>query len=119
MIVTIELDNVEFRAYHGCYDLENKVGNNFRVDLTVTADIGDAAEEDDVNAGVNYLLLYDIVEEQMKIISKTVENVGMRVVDEILNRFSQVLEVKVRVCKLAPPLGGKAEKVCVVISKSR
>ena len=119
MIVTIELDNISFRAYHGCYDLENKVGNNFRVDLTVIADIGDAALNDDVTAGVNYLLLYDLVEEQMKIISNTIEHVGMRVVSEIISRFDQVLEAKVRVCKLAPPLGGKAEKVCATISKCR
>ena len=119
MIVTIELDNISFRAYHGCYDLENKVGNNFRVDLTVVADIGGAAQSDDVTAGVNYLLLYDLVEEQMKIISNTIENVGLRVVDEILNRFDQVLDAKVRICKLSPPLGGKAEKVCVVISRAR
>ena len=119
MIVTIELDNISFRAYHGCYDLENKVGNNFRVDLTVIADIGDAAVEDDVNAGVNYLLLYDLVEEQMKIVSNTIECVGARVVEQVISRFDQVLEAKVRVCKLAPPLGGRAEKVCVTISKSR
>lgn len=119
MIITIELDNVEFRAYHGCYDLEKKVGNNFRVDLSVVADIGDAAANDDVCATVNYLLLYDLLEEQMKIVSDTVENVGLRIVDEILGRFDQVSEAKVRVCKLAPPLGGKAEKVCVIISKAK
>ena len=27
MLYTIELHQMEFRAYHGCYDLEQKVGN--------------------------------------------------------------------------------------------
>ena len=29
MIFTIRLENMEFRAAHGCYDLEKKVGNRF------------------------------------------------------------------------------------------
>jgi len=36
----IVLDRMEFRAFHGCYELERKVGNRFTVDLTVTAELG-------------------------------------------------------------------------------
>ena len=42
----IVLQRMEFRALHGCYELERKVGNRFTVDLEITACLGDAAAED-------------------------------------------------------------------------
>ena len=41
MLYDIELTRMEFRAYHGCYDLEQQVGNRFTVDLVITAELGD------------------------------------------------------------------------------
>ncbi len=34
---TITLERMEFHAFHGCYDLEQQVGNRFEVDLTLRA----------------------------------------------------------------------------------
>ena len=61
----IDLEGMEFRAYHGCYDLEREVGNRFNVRLAITAELGDAADEDDVERTVNYLTVYETVREQM------------------------------------------------------
>ena len=49
----IVLQRMEFRALHGCYELERKVGNRFTVDLEITACLGDAAAEDSVEQTVN------------------------------------------------------------------
>ncbi len=35
----IVLSRMEFRALHGCYELERKVGNRFTVDLELTAEL--------------------------------------------------------------------------------
>ena len=40
----IILERMEFRALHGCYELERKVGNRFTVDLELTAELGDVAK---------------------------------------------------------------------------
>ena len=42
----IVLNRMEFRAFHGCYDLEQQVGNRFTVDLEITAEPGEVASED-------------------------------------------------------------------------
>ena len=55
MLYDIELTRMEFRAFHGCYDLEQKVGNRFTVDLVITAERGAAPERDDVTRPVNSL----------------------------------------------------------------
>ncbi|MFI3331026.1 MAG: dihydroneopterin aldolase [Rikenellaceae bacterium] len=117
MITTIELENMQFRAYHGCYDLEKQVGNNFQVDLKIDAEIGEAAQRDEVAQTLNYLEVYDLVCAQMKITSNIVENVALRIVDALYEKFPQIKKVTIKVSKLAPPLGGKVEKVSVTLTR--
>ncbi|MDE5962670.1 MAG: dihydroneopterin aldolase [Alistipes sp.] len=113
----IILDRMEFRAFHGCYDLERKVGNRFTVDLTVTAELGRVAEEDSVEQAVNYLTAYEIVREQMKITQRTIERVATNIIDALYTAFPQIVHVRCTVSKLAPPLGGKVARVSVVLER--
>ena len=54
-LTVIELENMEFQAFHGCYPLEQVVGNRFLVNVTIEADLSLAAESDDVADTINYL----------------------------------------------------------------
>ena len=113
----IELDRMEFRAYHGCYALEREVGNRFTVDLELTTELGVVAEEDCVEKAVNYLSVYELVREVMKIKQRTIERVAMNIIGALYTDFPQITHIKIRVSKLAPPLGGKLEKVSVVLEQ--
>jgi len=113
----IVLDRMEFRAFHGCYELERKVGNRFTVDLTVTAELGRVAEEDSVEQAVNYLTAYEIVLERMQITQHTIERVAANIIDALYVAFPQIVHVRCTVSKLAPPLGGKVAKVSVVLER--
>ena len=117
MEYTIELDRMEFRALHGCYELERKVGNRFTVDLSVTAELGRVAEEDSVEQAVNYLTVYEIVRAQMQVTQRTIERVAANIIDALYAAFPQIRHVRCRVSKLAPPLGGKVARVSVVVEK--
>ncbi len=117
MKVLIELENMEFKAYHGCYDLEKKVGNRFRVDVAIETEAGEAAQTDDLRKSVNYLTVYEIVRGQMEITSNILEHVALRIADAIREQFPATDRVTVKVSKLAPPLGGKIERVSVTLSK--
>lgn len=117
MRATIELEKMEFRAPHGCYDLEKVVGNRFHVDLLLDVEIGEAAERDELLKSVNYLTVYELVAEQMRVPSDTLENVAWRILDILHRTFSQIVSSKVKVSKLAPPLGGKVERVSVTLTK--
>lgn len=107
---------MEFRASHGCYELEKVVGNRFIVDVDIDADVGSAAQNDDVTQSVNYLTIYEIVREQMKTPSNILENVAKRIIDAIYSRFPECLKVTAKVSKLAPPLGGKIDRVSVTLT---
>lgn len=111
----IALDRMEFRAFHGCYELERQVGNRFTVDLEIVTELGDVAETDDVTRAVNYLTVYETVREQMHRTQHTVERVATNIIGAVRNRFPQVRRVRCTVAKLAPPLGGKVGRVSVTI----
>ncbi len=115
MKYTITLDRMEFRAYHGCYDLEQQVGNRFTVDLRIVTELGQVAAEDNVELAVNYLMVYEVVREVMGQTRRTIERVAMNIIETLKARFPQIESVECTVAKLAPPLGGKLRSVSVTL----
>lgn len=117
MNTVIEIENMEFHAKHGCYDLEKIVGNRFLVSVWIGVDARQAAENDDLSQSISYLTVYEVVREQMAVVSNILENVALRIIEAIYAGFPQSQSVRVKVSKLAPPLGGKVEKVSVVMER--
>lgn len=115
MLYTIRLEQMEFRAYHGCYDLEQRVGNRFNVALKITTELGEVADEDAVEKAVNYLTVYEVVSEQMAITQRTIERVAQNIICAVKSRFPQIVDIECTVAKLAPPLGGKIGRVSVTL----
>ena len=115
MLYTIRLQQMEFRAYHGCYDLEQKVGNRFVVELAITTPLGAVADEDAVEKAVNYLTVYERVSEVMRIKCRTIECVAQNIIRSVRELYPEIVEVECEVTKLAPPLGGKVGRVSVCL----
>lgn len=118
MIATIILQNVELYAFHGCYEQEQRVGNRFRVDLTLQYDATIAAQTDDVQHTVNYLKVYECLREQMMETSHILEHVAARILDKLGAEFSQIICAEVSIAKLAPPLGGQLQGVSLVMKRN-
>lgn len=114
---TIELEEMEFRAFHGCYPLERIVGNRFLVNVAIKADLSLPAASDNVNDTINYLSVYETVHDEMTVESHILEHVAQRIIDAIYRRFPQSQHIRVKVSKMAPPLGGKIKKVSVTLEK--
>ncbi len=113
----IALERMEFRAFHGCYELERKVGNRFTVDLVITAELGDVAAEDRVDKAVNYLTVYEVVRDRMAVTQHTIERAAMNIIDALYAAFPQIRHLSCTVSKLAPPLGGKVDRVSVTLER--
>ena len=114
-IYTIRLDGIYVRAFHGCYDLEQQVGNRFRVDIVIRTPLGDLPATDDVTQAVNYLTVFEIVERTMQRTQRTIEAAASNVIAAIKEASPQIVEVECTVAKIAPPLGGKIDKVSVTL----
>ncbi len=105
----IELEGMEFKAYHGCLEQEKVRGNVFTVDFRGELDLSAAAKSDNLNDTLNYGEVYDIVAEEMSIPSELLENVAGRIVEAIAAQFPQLLAFSVRVSKKRPPVDGVAQ----------
>ena len=106
---------MEFYAYHGCFEEEQKIGTWFNVDLSLEVDTSKAEKSDNIEDTVNYQSVYQVVKEQMMIPSHLLENVARRILDAIGKNFPAVSYAWVKVKKMNPPLGGVMESVSVEI----
>ena len=105
----IELEGMEFKAYHGCFEQEKVRGNVFTVDFRGELDLSAAAESDNLADTLNYGEIYDIVADEMSIPSELLENVAGRIVKAIEAKFPELISFSVRVSKKRPPVEGVAQ----------
>jgi len=115
----IKVENIKLYAFHGCLAEEGRIGSEYRVDVTVSADLSKSALTDDLNDTVDYVLLNKIVVEEMAVRSKLLEEVGQRILDRIFKKSALVTNAEVAVSKINPPIGGNVEKVTILLSKER
>ena len=110
---TIFLKGMQFYAYHGCFEEEQRIGTHFVVDVELIYDAEAAVTGDDVEKSVNYQLVYKTIQKVMNEPRHLIETVADYIVREIKSDFPQVQHVTVKLCKLNPPLDGKTEYVAV------
>ncbi len=108
---------MEFFAFHGFYDEEQKIGNKYGVDLRVYVDLAAAATTDSLPRTINYEQLYAIVLAEMRVPARLLENLGQRIMDRVLQQFAHVGMVEVSVSKFNPPLGGICERARVTLRR--
>ena len=114
----IQIENMEFYAFHGHYREEQIVGNKFLVDLSIDADMTVPAASDNLKDTINYQRVYKLVKEEMEKKSKLLENIAKRILDAVYDNFDGIRNVTVKVSKMNPPMGGgRIEKVSVTLSR--
>ncbi|MFH0865491.1 MAG: dihydroneopterin aldolase [Bacteroidota bacterium] len=107
----IALNGMEFFAYHGCHEEEQKTGNRFMVDVEFFTESEDAELTDNLSKTINYQKVYEAVKTEMAIPSSLIEHVTRRIRDALIKKFPSVKDINITVAKLNPPLGGKVERV--------
>ena len=113
----IQIENMEFYAFHGHYKEEQKVGNKFMVDLVIETDMTKPAESDNLKDAVNYQQAYQIVKRQMEKKSYLLENIAGRILNAIHEEMEGIKKATVKVAKINPPMGGKIGSVSVTLER--
>lgn len=116
---TIKLQNIRTFSFHGCLEEEAKIGSDYRVDLEIKTDLRKSAVSDDLNDTVDYVLLNQIVVEEMAIRSKLLEHVANRIITRIFKEIASVSRISLSVSKLNPPIGGDVEAVTIEMEEYR
>jgi len=113
----IQIEGMEFYAFHGHYREEQIVGSRFLVDLTIEADTEKPAESDNLKDAVNYQQAYGIVKVQMEQKSYLLENIASRIINALYSEMNGIKKARVKVSKMNPPVGGKVNSVSVVVER--
>ena len=119
MIGKVELEGLEFHAFHGLYPHERVSGNWFEVDIAVETDFSVAATTDELAGTVNYEVLFRIVKDEMDKPSKLLETLAEKIVNDVLSDLPAALTVNLKISKVNPPIGGKAKMATISLFKSR
>ena len=115
----IHVNDMEFWGNHGVFAEETKLGQRFRVTLSLAVDLQEAGQTDNLDKTVNYAEAFFICQ---KIVEgepvQLVETVAERIAAEILTTFKdQVRGCKVIVIKPDPPIPGHYRSISVEITR--
>ena len=111
----ISIENMKFYAYHGCFEEERVIGTSFSVSIWLETDTQKAEITDEVSDTVDYSQVYALIKEQMSIPSHLLEHVGRRIINAVKEKFKEITEVKLKISKLNPPVGGQMDCVSVIL----
>ncbi len=112
----IELTNMEFYAKHGYFNVEEKIGGKFIVNVRLNVNCENAGISDNLDDAFNYQLAYDAIRREMLQPSALIENVCSRILKTLCS-FKKVEGAWVKISKMNPPLGGQVTSVSVEMSK--
>jgi dihydroneopterin aldolase len=116
----IRIKNAVFYAYHGVGKDEQNLGGKFEVDVDLKTDFSDAVKSDSLKQAVNYEQVYSLVktlvnEKKYNLIETLAETIA----DGVLEKYSNVNEVGVRLRKPHPPVKGVVDYVEVEVTRNR
>jgi dihydroneopterin aldolase len=102
-LLTISLNNVRFRAFHGLHPEEREKGNDFVVNMQVNyiPKSGTILSLDDT---IDYAMLFEIINTTMQNPVDLLETLAQTIANNVHQQFPQVKEVIVAVEKLNPPI---------------
>jgi dihydroneopterin aldolase len=117
----ILLRDLAFYGYHGVHAEEKRLGQRFRLDLTLELDLTAAGRSDRLESTIDYAEAYGVVRAVVEGPSRdTIEAVAEASAAALLGRFAQLESVLVRVSKPGAPIAGaQVGSVAVEIERKR
>ena len=113
----IQLEEMEFYAYHGHYREEQVIGNRFLLDLSLESDMEAPGRSDELKDAVNYQEVYRLINREMQKPSHLLEHVATRILDALFAELPGIRHATLKISKMNPPLGGKTRSVSVTLSR--
>ena len=117
---SIYVTGLALHAYHGVMQHEAKVGQTFKLDLTLSIDLSAASRSDKIAHTVSYDQVVATASEAFCARRyRLVEAAAGAVAEAVLGRFPQVLSVRITVHKPHAPIAATFDDVGVTIERAR
>lgn len=114
-MLTIQLNNLIFHAYHGLYKEERIIGNDFEVNIEVTFD--EQKKITEINETVDYVLIHGIVKKIMDNPTPLIETVVQEIVEKIKLFDPKIVSVMVNIKKINPAIANFNGTVGIIYTK--
>ena len=113
---TINLHNLAFHAFHGVYEEERILGNDFEVNVSVTFEAEEPVTS--LHDTINYVSIYNIIKQRMALPLPLLETLTQQMTAEIYNFDNRIKTISVSVEKKNPPISNMEGSVSVHYKKS-
>jgi 7,8-dihydroneopterin aldolase/epimerase/oxygenase len=114
----ISLSNLEFFGFHGLYEGEKKLGNQFLVDIQIDF-TPTVAIVDELDQTIDYVLVYNKVKEIMGIPTPLLETLVCKIADQILIDHTIADKVFVQITKQKLAIPGFVGDTSIAIERIR
>ena len=101
-MLTIHLHQLIFHSFHGVYEEEQILGNQFQIDADVVVEDSDQIKM--LSQTVNYVSIYKLIKERMQQPTPLLETVAQELTHSIRNLSNHVRSVSITIKKIAPPI---------------
>ena len=115
-LMTIELKELRFHAFHGLFEEEKLTGNEFGVNMSVSYR-PPSPLMDKIADTIDYEQLYEIVKAEMKKRRDLLETLVIEIAEKVYESFPIVTKVVITISKLHPPIAGFSGNVSVSFQK--
>ena len=110
---------MRFYAYHGVFPQEQRVGNQFVVELTFWADVAGSIHSDELEETISYADVYEVVKAEMAIPSRLLEHVVGRISERLFATFPRIQRLTLTLSKCNPPFPGEVQSAAITLEASR
>jgi dihydroneopterin aldolase len=114
-MITIHLNKVLMHSYHGVYEEEWKLGNNYEVNVALSFEPGGRIHS--IEQTINYELVYALIRERMKIPTLLLETIAQDLTGEIRQLDERIKKIQVDIRKNPCPIEAMQGEVCVTCVK--
>ncbi len=101
-MLSIQLNNLSFFAFHGLYEEEKLNGNDFIVNAVIYYQPEKLINQ--ISDTIDYVSVYELIERRMQIATPLLETIVMELTLQIFDKFTLAESVAIELTKLKPPI---------------
>lgn len=102
----ISLRDVIFYAGHGLFEEEKKLGNRFKVNLSLFLPFSEEVNRDEISGTISYVDMFNILKEEMELSRNLLETLCASIVKKIKLKYPQIIRGSLSIEKMNPPIAG-------------
>jgi len=112
---TIHLHKLMFFAFHGLYEEEKIIGNDFELNVDVTFNTEEPVA--DLHQTINYVAVYEIIKQRMAIATPLLETIAEDMAALIYQLDARVQFISVNIIKINAPINNFSGTVGITYKK--